>query len=71
MSQLTTRLRALANAAQAEYDRETKAGGEPAYPAWISDVQFTCRLTELAYAWHAAPTQRNLAALSSHLKAMP
>lgn len=71
MSQLTTRLRALASAAQSDYDREIKGGGEPAYPTWLDDVRFTCRLVDLAEAWHAAPTQRNVAALSSHLKAMP
>lgn len=34
------------------------------------DLRDVCRLGELALAWHADPTQRNIAALSSHIKSL-
>lgn len=34
------------------------------------DIRDAAKLMELAEAWHAQPTQRNVAAVSAHLKAM-
>jgi hypothetical protein len=36
------RMRALADEALAQYQRETAEGGEPAYPSWIDDARALC-----------------------------
>lgn len=57
MSQLTDRLRALA--ASVTFSESEK-----------QDIRDAARLMELAEAWHREPTQRNVASLSSHIKAL-
>jgi hypothetical protein len=57
MSQLTDRLRALA-ASVTFSEREQQ------------DIRDAARLMELAQAWFNEPTQRNVASLSSHIKAL-
>jgi hypothetical protein len=40
------RLRAMAREAVIEYEAETRAGGEPAYPQWADDILNVCQRAE-------------------------
>lgn len=49
MTPQINRIRALADAAERQYNEEVFGGGEPVYPEWIDDARWVARCAELAY----------------------